>query len=580
MTQSVRFILAVLLMVGVVVITNLIFPPVPRGSQPAPADTTVAVPPAQAQGAQTPPQQTQPPPQLAPATPAADAAPAAAEAIIVESPLYRFAISTQGAALISAEILKFNSFTREGPVQLAGRTPGGLLSHDLLRGNNQSIDLSAVAFTPSARRLVLSEDGGPQILSLTHNSAQYGTIEVRYEFVPDNYLIKVSVAARGAAAADRLYLNLGPTLAINEARAAEDEHALGYVVNSRNQGIQSMPLRSVDERRIEEGPLDWVALKNKYFVAAAVIDTSANARPFGGLIASDHSARYAANLTATLPPNENGTFSYRLYLGPQEYERLVAVGNKLQDVNPMGWRVFRPILRPLAAIITWLLITIHGLLDISYGWVLILFGVLIRLAMWPLNAKAMRSQMKSMELQPRLKEIQTRYKEQPEQLQREMLKLYKEEGFNPMGGCLPMLIPMPVLITLFFVFQNFIEFRGVPFLWLPDLSRADPYYILPIVLGATIFVQQVISMKTMPPNPQMKFMLYFMPLFMIIIFLNLASGLNLYYAAQNLPGFIQQMQMTKERQRYQRERGITPAPPPPPAPAARKSAQATPRKKR
>ena len=269
-----------------------------------------------------------------------------------------------------------------------------------------------------------------------------------------------------------------------------------------------------------------------------------------------------------------------MYLGPQEYERLVAVGNKLQDVNPMGWRVFRPILRPLAAIITWLLITIHGLLDISYGWVLILFGVLIRLAMWPLNAKAMRSQMKSMELQPRLKEIQTRYKEQPEQLQREMLKLYKEEGFNPMGGCLPMLIPMPVLITLFFVFQNFIEFRGVPFLWLPDLSRADPYYILPIVLGATIFVQQVISMKTMPPNPQMKFMLYFMPLFMIIIFLNLASGLNLYSAAQNLPGFIQQMQMTKERQRYQRERGITPAPPPPPAPAARKSAQATPRKKR
>jgi YidC/Oxa1 family membrane protein insertase len=237
----------------------------------------------------------------------------------------------------------------------------------------------------------------------------------------------------------------------------------------------------------------------------------------------------------------------------------------------MGWRVFRPILRPLAAIITWLLITIHGALGISYGWVLILFGIMIRLAMWPLNAKAMRSQMKSMELQPRLKDIQTRYKNEPEKLQKEMMKLYKEEGFNPMGGCLPMLIPMPVLITLFFVFQNFIEFRGVPFLWLPDLSRADPLFILPILLGVTILLQQIISMKTMPPNPQMKFMLYFMPLFMIVIFLNLASGLNLYYAAQNLPGFIQQMQLTKERARYQQERGLAVAAAPAQTPAKEKT---------
>jgi YidC/Oxa1 family membrane protein insertase len=258
----------------------------------------------------------------------------------------------------------------------------------------------------------------------------------------------------------------------------------------------------------------------------------------------------------------------------------VAVGSKLQDVNPMGWRVFRPILRPLGAMITWLLITVHGALGISYGWVLILFGITIRLAMWPLNAKAMRSQMKSMELQPRLKDIQTRYKNEPEKLQKEMLRLYKEEGFNPMGGCLPMLIPMPVLITLFFVFQNFIEFRGVPFLWLPDLSRADPLYILPIVLGATIFVQQIISMKTMPPNPQMKFMLYFMPLFMVVIFLNLASGLNLYYASQNLPGFIQQMQLTKERARYQRERGLNVTPAPATKPAPPPSTKSTPARRK
>src|SRR5690606_31441000 len=113
-------------------------------------------------------------------------------------------------------------------------------------------------------------------------------------------------------------------------------------------------------------------------------------------------------------------------------------------------------------------------------WVLVLFGVLIRILLWPLNARAMRSQLKNMELQPRLKEIQDKYKNDPQRLQQVMLRLYKEEGFNPFGGCLPLLIPFPVLITLFFVFQATIEFRGVSFLWLPDLSRPDPYYILPI----------------------------------------------------------------------------------------------------
>ena len=390
-----------------------------------------------------------------------------------------------------------------------------------------------------------------RVLRFTHASAAYGTITIDYGFRADNYLVDVRVTARTPGTAERLFLNLGPTLAINEAKPAEDERALAYVVNGRDQGIQSTPLRKIDAQRVEEGPLDWVALKNKYFLAAAITDTAKDARPFGGLIADDADAEHAANLSATLSPASPGVFKYRLYVGPQEYDRLVGIGSQLQDVNPMGWKLFRPILRPLAEGITWALLTMHRALDVSYGWVLIIFGILIRLAMWPLNAKAMRSQLKSMELQPKLKDIQTRYKNEPEKLQKEMLRLYKEEGFNPMGGCLPMLIPFPVLITLFFVFQSSIEFRGVPFLWLPDLSRADPLYILPVVLAATMMLQQYFSMKSMPPNPQMKFMLWFMPLFMMIIFLNLASGLNLYYAAQNIPGFIQQMQLTKERQRYQ-----------------------------
>jgi len=162
----------------------------------------------------------------------------------------------------------------------------------------------------------------------------------------------------------------------------------------------------------------------------------------------------------------------------------------------------------------------------------------------------MRSQIKNMEMQPRIKEIQARFKSDPEKLQKEMLRLYKEEGFNPMGGCLPMFLPFPVLIALFFVFQSTIEFRGVSFLWLPDLSRADPLFILPVALGISMFIQQFLNMRTMKDQPaQMKYMTYIMPVFMTLLFLRFASGLNLYYASMNIAAVPQQLQIMREKKK-------------------------------
>jgi YidC/Oxa1 family membrane protein insertase len=279
---------------------------------------------------------------------------------------------------------------------------------------------------------------------------------------------------------------------------------------------------------------------------------------FGGLVANPLVHESAADMYVTLVPDPDGTFGFRYYIGPQEPQRLAEVGQRFQDVNPFGWRAFRIFLQPLGHAITATLYWMHDVLGIGYGWVLVLFGVIIRIVLWPLNAKAMRSQMKNMEIQPKLKEIQTKYKNEPEKLQKEMLRLYKEEGFSPLGGCWPMLFPLPILITLFFVLQSTIAFRGVPFLWLPDLSRADPLYILPVLLGASMFLMQWVSMRSMTEqNPQMKFMMYAMPPVMTIIFLNFASGLNLYYAAMNFASIPQQVLIARERQRHNAERQLT-----------------------
>jgi YidC/Oxa1 family membrane protein insertase len=558
--ESGRFVIAIILMIATVVIVNILFPPVRRPARPIPADTAAVVAPAPAAASPSTAPATGAPQPSAPAAnqPAqppvqGPLAAARVDTILVESPLYRFGISTQGASLVSAELLKYESHTRSGPVDLAAGSGRGLLSHRV-RTDDAVYDLATLPFQADKQSVQLKEGDQGGNLKLTYQDAANGrTIDVIYAFLPNDYLIDVTITVRGGARATQLLIDLQPGLAQHEANLKEDQRASAFVVNSRRDGVRSTPLFGLKETRTEEGPLSWIALKNKYFVMAALPPQGSD-QSFGGLVAGAAN-RQPTGLTATLPIPSGGVALYRAYVGPQEYDRLIALHQQLEDVNPYGWRWLRPIIRPLGHAFTWILLETRRATGLDYGWVLILFGIAVRLALWPLNAKAMRSQMRSMELQPRVKDIQTRLKNNPELMQKEMLKLYREEGFNPMGGCLPLLLPFPVLLTLFFVFQSTIEFRGVSFLWLPDLSRADPLYILPVVLAVTMFIQQWLSMRSSPPNPQMKVMLWFMPAFMLVVFLNFASGLNLYYAAQNFASFPQQLQLIRERQRYQASRG-------------------------
>ncbi len=548
-----RFLLAVILAMAVVLLTNVLFPPAPRPEEGAGVDTVTVERPAEApaetarEAAAPEERDTFTLPRRAEPFVAADTESVAAPAdtVPVVSELSRLGVSTRGASIVSVELLRFESFTRDGPVQLVD-TAGPPLVRYRLDFDGRELDLSSLSFTPSERAVTVGAGGGDLLMRYRAEDSPLG-IELRYIFHPERYVVEVEGRLAGiGGASPTLLLDFGPQLAVNEADSAEDLRALGYVVNKRQEGIENVALSDVEAERIEEGPLSWVALKNKYFLLAALAGRETE-RDFGGLIARPAPGENAAELTATLPVRE-GAFEFRLYLGPQDYGRLAVVGRDLENANPYGWRIFRPIIRPLAGIVTWALTGLHNALGLAYGWVLILFGVLIQVILWPLNVRAMRSQMKTMELQPRIKEMQEKYKNDQEKLQKEMMRLYKEEGFNPLGGCLPMLIPWPVLITLFFVFQNTIEFRGVEFLWLPDLSLPDPYYILPVALGASIFIMQWLSMRTAPQqNPQMKMMMYFMPIMMVVIFLNLASGLNLYYAASNMASVPRQVLLVKER---------------------------------
>jgi YidC/Oxa1 family membrane protein insertase len=402
--------------------------------------------------------------------------------------------------------------------------------------------------------------------AVTFSSTGASTITLRYQFANGGYLAHVTGQVESAGStpsAGQLLIDLPPTLHSQDADTLDDERHLAYGYKLEHEDVKSVPFTKLDPAlvRTDSGPMTWVAARNKYFLIAAIApDTTV---PFTALRMQGGArvGKLAPVASATaIQPLRNGRFAFDIYSGPQSWNALRAVGHDLENVNPYGGWI--PGVQPFATICMRVLLWMKQTFNLSYGWVLIIFGVVVRMLLWPLNQSAMRSSLKMQRLQPELAEVQKKYKNEPEKQREALVKLYQQHGmspFSPVMGCLPMLLPMPVLFALYFVFLNTIEFRGVSFLWLPDLSLRDPYYIMPIVMGISMFVLSWIGMRAAPPNPQTKMMSYMMPAVMTMVLLNFASGLNLYYAVQNIAALPQQWMLTRERMKAGPV--VAPAPP-------------------
>jgi len=547
-----RIILAILLMLIVAVLPSILFPPKKAVRPPGgkAVGDTGARPTA---GAAVEPLTARPPVRLS--------AGVSAETVWVTSPLYRLGFSTRGGELVSAELLDYKSFAPADsghPVQLipAGRP---MLVYGRTAGGDTTA-LSSWSLSASAKQVSV----GPEGATLTFRGEQNGAqVALEYRFFPGDYRVSVRGRMEGfGPTGGTLLLGMGDGLRSVEADSMDDFRHFAAVTKAAK--TQSLALQSLNpgERKILDGPFEWAGVKSKYFFSAALVMEESAPR-FGAAIVEGGPRTVASSslfgrstvatraaLTLTLPVPPAGDFGFDLYVGPLEYRRLTRLGHDLDDANPYGG-VLRPIIQPVSVLVVNILIWMHDRLSLAYGWVLIIFGILVRALLWPLNQRAMESSIRMQAVAPLMKQVQERYKNEPERLQREMMRLYKEHNVNPLGGCLPMLLPMPVLFALFFVFANTIEFRGVPFLWLTDLSRADPYYIIPIIMGLSMFVLSKVGQIGVPPNPQAKMMVYFMPVFMTVLFLRFASGLNLYYAVSNIFSIPQQYLIAKRRLREQ-----------------------------
>lgn len=462
---------------------------------------------------------------------------------------YQF--STLGAAPVSVSMKQYRNLSPvKGQVEL--KVPGQrLLEYSLVTGRD-TLHLRNTEFQAS------QASGSNGVTTVVFRGVVNGTgMAISYDVAPDRYVMRVSGRVENSSPQTFLLVDMPSSLPVTEADTLSDLRNRSYSFKPVRSNARGIPFGKLDpgEKRLEAEPLTWAAVRNKYFVIG-LIGLEGHAFDEMTITGGPRTSKIATTASATLVKAiRNGTFAFDVYAGPQQSTELLALGRDFDHVNPYGWSFLQPVVNPIAALCIKLLLWLHDHLKLSYGWVLVIFGVFIRIALWPLNQSAMRSSLKMQEIQPRLAEVQKKYRDKPDKQREEMMRVYKEAGASPftaLSGCLPMLIPMPVLFALFFVFQNTIEFRGVPFLWLMDISIKDPFYILPVLMGISMYLLSWIGLKNAPPNPQAKMMSYMFPVMMTFVLANMASGLNLYYTAQNLAALPQQWMLAKERQKARR----------------------------
>ena len=516
----------------------MLFPPAPRRLAPVVAADSLRNAPVEA----VPVQQAPPPPQGI-TTPVSGSA----DTIVVETDRAIYQFSTLGAVPVGVTLRAYKALNRDsGSVQLA-RDSISLVVFRLVSGRD-TVSLDQTVFSVVGD----TADRRPDSLAF-QGLTPLGEVVLVYRFDPEGYLLHVDGHVPSGVA--ELIATLPHGLRSEEANVADDQRYLAFAVKPVRDDARSIAFSKLDsaERREERGPFTWVVSKNKYFLISLLTPTD-DGVPFSRAYFFGAPRTGGAAATAdghVVLPVQNGRFSLEIYAGPQEWRRLHALGRDMEHANPYGG-FMRGVVQPFATIVMRALLWMHDTLRLSYGWVLVIFGIAVRLILWPLNQRAMRSSLKMQAIQPEMAAIQKKYRDNPQKQQEEMVRIYREHGMSPFSmfsGCLPMLIPMPVLFALFFVFQNTIEFRGVSFLWLADISLKDPYYILPLIMGASMYVLSWIGMRNAPPNPQAKMMSYMFPVIMTVALLNLAGGLNLYYAVQNIAALPQQWLIARERAR-------------------------------
>lgn len=375
----------------------------------------------------------------------------------------------------------------------------------------------------------------------------------------DPYNIKHTTTLRNVGAQalvfKKLYLNLGSTFPLSD-KEFENYLTVGTFdgrdtkftpINKvkGNAAVTGNALVSLDESFLRTGRFDWVSLQNQYFVSLLSASIPAQSvQVFPVSIRGESDLGLSCNVAFAfdaIGANESRTLEAEFYVGPKEYQRLQSLGNYQDKVMQFGWFGF------FSKLLLYFMTTIHSFVP-NWGWSIVIMTILIKLVFWPLTAKAAESQKGMTKIQAPMAELKKKYENNPQKLQQETLKLFKEHGVNPLAGCFPILIQMPIFLGLFYMLRTAAELRYESFLWVTDLSQADtiaviagfPINLFPILMGVTMYLQMQITPMSPTADPIQQKIFKFMPFIFLIFLYNFSSGLVIYWTTQNILTIIQQ----------------------------------------
>ncbi|TDO05997.1 MULTISPECIES: membrane protein insertase YidC [Halomonas] len=290
-----------------------------------------------------------------------------------------------------------------------------------------------------------------------------------------------------------------------------------------------------NNRDVEGG---WVAIIQHYFTSAWVPPQNQQNLYYATTDSRGRNVAAFAGPTTKVAANSEATLGATLYMGPKVQDRLEAVAPNLELTVDFGWLWF--IANPLF----WLLDHIHDLIG-NWGWSIVLLTLLVKTALWPLSAKAYKSMARMRKLGPEMQRLKEQFGDDRQKMSQEMMKFYQKEKINPLGGCLPILVQMPVFIALYWMLLESVELRHAPFIfWINDLSVKDPYFILPILMGASMFVQQMLNPT--PPDPMQAKIMKMLPIVFTFFFLWFPAGLVIYWVVNNCTSIVQQYMITRK----------------------------------
>jgi YidC/Oxa1 family membrane protein insertase len=440
-------------------------------------------------------------------------------------------------------------------------------------GYNDNIpSFNSLPFSTEAGDIILNKQDSSTSVTFAYLHPDGGKIAKTYVFHYENYVFDLNVGIenpRKFELAQGVTIGWLVPLEPTEIDLNQDRGKLGGFAYGEGEFESFNKLKDGKLRQIVSGPIDWVATRTKYF-SAVIISQDAPANEFVTLGAQasrlDNAGRsapwqeFGVGMTFDAPA-EHSSYSFVVYTGPLDYDRLQAMGKQcsncqgLSHLVDLGWWLFRP----FAIAILWLFTNMHRMIP-NYGLVIIVFSILMKIVFWPLSLRTAKSMYKMKEIQPKLQELKEKFKNDPSRLNQETMKAYKDFGVNPFGSCLPMLIQMPIFIALYSVLSNTIELRGAYFmLWINDLSQPDPsgkylmgFGVLPILMGLSMFLQQ----KMTTTDPKQKMMVYLMPVIFVVIFRGLASGLVLYWTVFSVIGIFEQWMVLRHIKAEKEARGM------------------------